>query len=239
MSDAPGPLALVGSGEFTPSMRHTDERLLDHVEDAGFERAVAVIPTAAAIEGDAVVSRWLRMAHEHYAEIGAEVVELDVRDRQGATSLRHVADVGEVGMVYLSGGNADHLVSTLRDTPLLDAVLERWRWGAALVGCSAGAMSLAAGWPPFLRTSGRWGGGLGLVPGIAVTPHFDMVRRVTLDAVRRAAKHAPEGLRVVGIDEDTALVHVDGWRTEGAGATWEVDVDGPRQVDHGSLPTPA
>lgn len=234
-----GPVALVGSGEFTPAMRATDEALLDEAEEAGFERAVAVIPTAAAPDGDATVAKWFRMAQEHYATLGAAVLELDVRDRAGATSLQHVADVGEVGLVYLSGGKPDHLSETLRATPLLDAIAEQWQRGAALVGCSAGAMSIAAGWPPFLRLKGRWGTGLGLLPGIAVVPHFDLVRRMTLGAIDRAGRSTPAGQRLLGIDEDTALVHgPDGWRTEGAGQAWELDSDGVRPIDHETVPRP-
>lgn len=234
-----GALALVGSGEFTPAMRATDEALLDAVEAAGFERAVAVIPTAAATEGDHVVARWFRMAREHYADLDAEVLEVDVRDRHDATELRHVADVGEVGLVYLSGGKPDHLTAVLRGTPLLDAVLEQWRLGGALAGCSAGAMAIAAGWPPFPRLKGQWGTGLGLLGGVAIVPHFDRVRRMTLGGVNRVGRRAPDGLRVLGIDEDTALVHDgQGWHTEGAATTWELDADGVHRVDHDTLPTP-
>lgn len=239
MTEHPGPLGLVGSGEFTPSMRATDDALLDAVEAEGFERAVAVLPTAAAAEGDAVVRRWFRLAGEHYDALGAEVLELDVRTRHDATALRNVADVGEVGLVYLSGGSPDHLTTTLRGTPLLDAVLEQWRLGAALVGCSAGAMALAAAWPPFLRTGGGWGTGLGVLPDVAVVPHFDMVRRVTHGPVEDIAKRAPDGVRVLGIDEDTALVHTTGWRIEGAGGAWEVHPDGVQPVDRSTLPTPS
>ena len=234
-----GPLALVGSGEFTPAMRATDAALLDAVEATGFERAVAVVPTAAATEGDEVVARWLRMAHEHYEALHAEVLEVDVRDRHDATELGHVAAVAEAGLVYFSGGKPDHLTATLRATPLLDAVVEQWRNGAALAGCSAGAMTIAAGWPPFLRQAGRWGTGLGLLPDVAVVPHFDLVRRMTLDSITRAARHAPDGVRVVGVDEDTALVHdAAGWRTEGVGRAWELDLDGVRPLDHTTLPAP-
>ncbi len=235
---SPGPIALVGSGEFTPAMRATDDALLDRVEEEGFERAVAVIPTAAATEGDATVRRWFDLARAHYDALGAEVLEVDVRDRHDATELRHVADVREVGLVYLSGGKPDHLTRTLRGTPLLDAILEQWRFGAALAGCSAGAMTLAAAWPPFLPFSHDWGTGLGVLPGLAVVPHFDMVRRMTLGAVRRLGKRVPDGLQLVGIDEDTALVHTEGWATEGSGGTWLLDVDGLHELDHAGLPTP-
>lgn len=239
MSDGtPGPLGLVGSGEFTPAMRATDDALLDRVEEAGFERAVAVIPTAAATEGEATVRRWFDMAHAHYDALGAEVLEVDVRDRHGAMELRHVADVREVGLVYLSGGKADHLTSSLRGTPLLDAVLEQWRFGAGLVGCSAGAMTLAAAWPPFLPFSRSWGEGLGVLGDLAVVPHFDMVRRATMGAINRIGRKVPAGLQLLGIDEDTALVHDDGWRTEGAGGAWTIDGDGVRPVDHEDLASP-
>lgn len=234
-----GPLALVGSGEFTPAMRATDDALLDRVEAEGFERAVAVVPTAAATEGDATVQRWLRLAREHYHALGAEVLAVDVRDRHDATELRHVADVQEVGLVYLSGGKPDHLTSTLRGTPLLDAILDQWRLGAALAGCSAGAMTLAAAWPPFLPFSRSWGTGLGVLPDLAMVPHFDMVRRLALGAVGRLGKQVPAGLRLVGVDEDTALVHTDAWRTEGAGGAWLVDGGGVHGLDPASLAVPA
>lgn len=241
-----GPLGLVGSGEFTPAMRDVDARLLDDAEAAGFERAVAVVPTAASTEGDAVVARWLRMAAEHFAALGAEALPVDVRDRSDATDLAHCAAVAEAGFVYLSGGRPDHLTATMRSTPLWDAVLERWHLGAPLVGCSAGAMTLAAGWPPFLRIGGPWGEGLGLVPRVGVVPHFDRVRRMRFGRVATMTRHAPAGWVLVGVDEDTALVHpgddgeggADGWWTAGAGASWSVTEAGVEPLDHGSLAAP-
>lgn len=238
-----GPLGLVGSGEFTPAMNDVDARLLDLAEEAGFERAVAVIPTASAPDGDEVVQRWLRMADEHYAALDAEVLAIDVRERADAMSLELCAEVAEAGFVYLSGGKPDHLSATLRDTPLWDVVLERWRLGAPLVGCSAGAMTLAAGWPPFIRASGQWGEGLGIVPRLGVVPHFDRVRQFRLGRVAPLGRHAPAGWSLVGVDEDTALVHPGseaggGWATSGAGGSWLVDGDGAHPLDHAVVPTP-
>lgn len=235
----PGPIGLVGSGEFTPAMHDVDADLLDHVEEQGFERAVAVVPTAAATEGDEVVQRWFDMAEQHFGAMDAEVLRVDVRDRHDAMQLAHVADVGEVGFVYFSGGKPDHLTETIRATPLWDAVTEQWRLGGAVVGCSAGAMMLAAGWPPFLSVQGPWGRGMGVVPGVAVVPHFDLVRRMTRGAIDKAARAAPDGQRVIGVDEDTALVHgPDGWRSSGVGEVWELHADGPQPLDPATLPTP-
>lgn len=239
-----GPLGLVGSGEFTPAMREVDTRLLDRAEEAGFERAVAVIPTASSLEGDAVVARWLRMAEEHFGALDAEVLPIDVRTRQDATELVHCAEIAEAGFVYLSGGKPDHLAATLRATPVWDAVLERWHLGAPLVGCSAGAMTLAAGWPPFVRSGGPWGEGMGLVARTGVVPHFDRVRRFRLGRLGGIAQRAPAGWRVVGVDEDTALVHAgsespDGWTTTGAGRCWQLTAASVDPLDHATVPAPA
>jgi cyanophycinase len=238
-----GPVGLVGSGEFTPAMHEIDGRLLDQAEEAGFERAVAVVPTAAAPDGDAVVRRWLTMAREHFGALDAEVLPIDVRERIDATELRHCAEVAEAGFVYFSGGKPEHLVDVLRGSPLWDAVLERWRLGAPLVGCSAGAMALAAGWPPFIRSAGPWGEGFGVVPRTAVVPHFDRVRLFRLGRLAPLGRHAPVGWRLVGVDEDTALVHSgtgqgDGWSVSGAGGAWEVDAEGARPLEPARLPAP-
>lgn len=230
----PGPLALVGSGEFTPTMEATDARLLE-----GRPRRVAVVPTAASTEGDVVVRRWLDLAHGHYARLDAQVVEVDVRDRAGAQDPTVAALLDDVGLVYLSGGRPDHLVATLRGTPLLAAVLAAWEGGAALAGCSAGAMALAAGWPPFLRAGGVWGQGLGLVPGTAVVPHYDRYVGWRPRYPQAVAAEAPDGWRVLGIDEDTALVHVDGsWSVEGVAAARWLTADGAVPVVGASASAP-
>jgi cyanophycinase len=231
-----GPIALVGSGEFTATMLATDAALLDLAEAAGFDRVVAVIPTAAAPDGHAVVRRWLEKAHAHYAALDAEVVEVDVRDHHDATELQHCASVETAGFVYLSGGKPDHLTASLRDTPLLDIVLERWRDGMALAGCSAGAMTLAAGWPPFGRSGGVWGSGLGVLPRLGLLPHFDRFGRMRLGGAGGIGKHTPTGWTAIGVDEDTALVHpgsqgIDGWRVEGVGGVWHLAADGVVPLD--------
>ena len=76
-------------------------------------------------------------------------------------------------MIYLSGGNPAYLADTLRGTAVWDAIVAAWRGGAALAGCSAGAMALTS-WVPSLRHP-RTGGtvGLGLLPRLRVIPHFD------------------------------------------------------------------
>jgi cyanophycinase len=106
----------------------------------------------------------------------------------------------------MSGGNPAHLAGALRDSALWSEVLAAWRGGAALAGCSAGAMAMT-GWVPHVRALHRPSDpGLGLLPHLRVIPHFDKMLGWAPDLVTRVLLHAPDGITVLGIDEDTALV---------------------------------
>ncbi len=222
--DGPGPVALVGSGEFLPGMESVDAELLE-----GRPRRAVVLPTAAAQEGDARVAYWLDLAHKHFEAMGVETVGLDVRTRAGARDPDTAARVAGAGLVYLSGGDPHHLSATLHATALWRAIEEEWEKGAAVGGCSAGAMALTSGAPPDLFAAGGSrvapaavsSSGLGLVPGLAVMPHFDRIHRWRPDAVEHFAAWRPAGATLVGIDEDTALLRSGGrWRVRGAASVW-------------------
>lgn len=207
-ADQPGPLALVGSGEFLPVMAATDAALL-----AGRPARVAVVPTAAGLESPARIRYWFDLAHRHYEPMGVEVVEVPVFDRAAAEDPTHAELFEGVGLVYLSGGDPHHVTTTLAGTAVWQAIEAAWRAGAGLAGCSAGAMTLAG---KVASIRGRATiDGLGLVPGVCVLPHFDRLRVNYPDLAARVS--AELGTTVLGIDEDTALVSTgDGWwRVEG------------------------
>jgi cyanophycinase len=103
------------------------------------------------------------------------------------------------------------VIETLRDTPAWDAVGARYRAGAVLAGCSAGAMMLG-GYTLSVRSVMRgqppqWLPALGVVPGIVVMPHFDRMAEFAGEEVFRSIlASAPHDATLVGVDEDTALV---------------------------------
>ncbi|HLI73114.1 MAG TPA: Type 1 glutamine amidotransferase-like domain-containing protein [Acidimicrobiales bacterium] len=228
--DAPGPVALVGSGEFLPGMADVDAELLE-----GRPRRAVVLPTAAAREGDGRVAYWLDLAHQHFEALGVETVGLDVRTRTDASDPDTAARVAGAGLVYLSGGDPHHLAATLHATVLWRAIEEVWERGAAVGGCSAGAMALTSGAPPDLFAAGGTrvtptavSSGLGLVPGVAVMPHFDRIHRWRPDAVEHFRAWLPEGATLVGIDEDTALLHAGHrWWVRGAASVRVFDATAP------------
>lgn len=217
LPSAPGPIGLVGSGEFMPQMEAVDAGLL-----AGRPPRAVFLPTAAAPEGPERVDYWLRLGAEHYGRLGVEPVPLAVLDRRDADDTALAARLAGAGLVYLSGGNPGYLADTLRGTVVLEAILAAWRAGAALAGCSAGACALTAV-ADDVRT-GAVRPGLAVVPELVVLPHFDRIERWRPGIVTRRAADLAAGLVLIGVDEDTALVSADdGWRVEGRQKVWIID----------------
>lgn len=216
-----GPLALVGSGEFTPAMTAVDRLLLE-----GRPRRAVFLPTAAGRERPERVDHWVRLGRGHYHDLGVEPVPLLVLDRPSADDPDLAAEVEGAGLIYLSGGDPGYLAATLAGTRVLDAILAAWTAGAALAGCSAGACALTAVAfqvrPSLLRRPG-----LAVVPGLVVLPHFDTIEGWRPGIVERWLKELEAGETLVGIDEETALVGgPHRFRVYGAGAVWVLDTAG-------------
>ncbi len=210
-----GPVALVGSGEFTPAMEEVDRALLE-----GRPRKVAHLATAAAQEGEERLAYWAELARGHYARLDAEVDTVPIVDRETADDRALVRRIANAGLIYLSGGNPAYLADSLRGSRAWEVIVAGHGVGVAVAGCSAGAAALTAVAPDMRTLEMR--PGLGLVPGVAVIPHFDRMRHWWPAAEARHLEHAPNGVAVVGIDEDTALVGGGSrWWVRGRGtATW-------------------
>src|SRR3954451_16530476 len=137
----PGPVALVGAGEFLPEMLGFDAGLLASTGRA--RPRVAIVPTASYPDGEEVFTRWATMGVAHFAELGAEVEPVLVRDRDGADDPAAAQAIGEADLIYLSGGKPAYLLSALGGSAVGRALSEAHDRGAIVAGCSAGAMVLA------------------------------------------------------------------------------------------------
>ena len=211
----PGPVALVGAGEFLPAMADFDAGLL---ASTGRRRPrVVILPTASYPDGEDVFQRWAAMGVTHFSDLGAEVEPVLVRVRADADDPAAAQAVGEADLVYLSGGKPSYLAEVLAGSAVgvaLDAAHAR---GAILAGCSAGAMVLAGHlFDPRARVLPwplRWRAGLGFVEGASVVPHYDAWPEPFTALI---ALQAPRGSVVLGIDEETAMVGHDGaWQVHG------------------------
>jgi cyanophycinase len=209
-------VALVGADEFLPAMAEIDAELL---AATGRRRPrVAILPTASWPDGEAVFRRWAEMGIEHFQRLNAEVELVAVRERADAFDAANVQAIGEADLIYLSGGKPHHLLETLQASPVWAAATAAHARGSVLAGCSAGAMVLCAQQarfrsPPVVPLG--FEPALGVVEGVAVLPHYDRFPE-TLAALRVA--QAPRGVVILGIDEGTAAIRLDGaWQVRGAG----------------------
>jgi cyanophycinase-like exopeptidase len=227
---SPGPLALVGSGEYLPQMADIEAGLL-----AGRPSRFVQLATAAVPDGPSVVERWQRLGAAQAERLGVEPVVLPVNDREDADDPALAAQVAGAGLVYLSGGHPGYLADTLRGSAVWAAIVAAWQDGAALAGCSAGAMALTA-WVPSLRHP-RPGGteGLGLLPHLRVIPHFDTFAARAPDLVTRFLVPHDPSVTVLGVDEETALVGGPrDWVVRGRRSAWRLTRDGRQELPAGT-----
>jgi len=210
-----GVLALVGSGEYLPVMQEFETGLLHSASLRGKENVFVQIPTASAHEGDDRRVFWQRRGEEQADRIGCEAIYLPIYERQDAFSQEHIDAVKGAGLIYFSGGDPHRIADVFKDTPLWDAIVEEWESGSSLAGCSAGAMAFG-GTIMGIRKSSH-SEGLNLLPDIEVIPHYDKMLGWLPDRVASFIIRSDTDSTLLGIDENTALVHTDTWRRFGRG----------------------
>jgi cyanophycinase len=211
----PGPIALVGSGEYLPVMAEIEAKLI-----AGRPSNYIQIPTAAAPEGDSTLDYWQQLGIAQAHRIGVNPIPLLIRNRADAQNPEFSEKISNAGLIYFSGGDPHYLADTLRDTKLWNSIYAAWQNGAALAGCSAGAMAIANHIPSIRSISKQTTSGLGILPNIRVLPHFDRMF-AKIGATILHYLQEPKDLTVVGIDEETALVGgLTQWEVQGNKSVW-------------------
>ena len=235
--ETPGPLALVGGDELHPGNEEQD-RLL--VEAAG-DGPAYVLATAAGRQRPELA---VRHAVDWFGSLGLTVEELPATKRSHATSKENAEQARGGRFFYLVGGDPGLVPKTLADSPLWHAIVDAWRAGAALAGSSAGAMAMGEWTLIRDRMPGddrrQYRPALGLVPGVAVLPHFETFGHRWVDSAR-AAEPNDEAV-LLGIDERSAALWRNGeWRAYGPGGVTVIAKE-TRQFPSGSvvdgLPTP-
>jgi cyanophycinase len=211
-----GLIALVGSGEYLPVMEQVDRHLLGSLNMDGRRPSVVCLPTAAGKEGDQSINRWSNMGIEHFNELGADATALRIINRESANLEEYASVLENADLIYFSGGNPGYLYETMKDTRAWNAAQRAWARGAVYAGCSAGAMILGKRMPSFRLMKTQVG--FGIFPAEYIIPHFDAFPAVWRPMVFTLQKGLKDGQRMIGIDEDTALVGTlqGEWRVMGA-----------------------
>lgn len=207
-----GPLILVGGSEFLPGNEPHDRLFADAAA-----RGPAYVVATAAVRQDP--DRAVATARRWFSGLGFEVTELRLRGRREAADSSTVEAAREAAGFYLCGGDPGLVVKLLSGTPAWDAIVDAWRTsGAVLAGSSAGAMALGewtlirAGMSHVRR---RFAPALGVLPGVAVVPHFEEFGEGWLPSLRPPRP----GVTLLGLDTRTAAVWRPrlGWRAMGRG----------------------
>jgi cyanophycinase len=199
-----GLINLVGSGEYLPQMKEIDCYLLESLNINARKPRVACLPTAAGKEGNTSIQRWLNMGVQHFTAIGADVDPVCIIDRASANDPQWESILEDADLIYFSGGDPSYLYETMKDSLAWYAARRAWDRGAIYAGCSAGAMILGQRVPSFRLVGTQEG--FGLVPATYIVPHFDAIPGVWKPLVFGLQRQLKKGERMIGIDEDTALI---------------------------------
>ena len=205
-----GSLALVGSGEYLPAMAEFEKSLVQDGVKNGKEARYVQIPTAAGRESTDRLEYWKQLGLTQAKAIGVEATYLPIYTREDAFNQKYVDAVANSALMYMSGGDPHHLAEVLIDTPLWSAIVENWKTGASLAGCSAGAMVLSAHIPNFRLLKKTATQGLNLLPEIRVIPHFNKFFKWIPESAAKVLLHVPDNSILIGVDELTAIVKRSG-----------------------------
>jgi cyanophycinase-like exopeptidase len=176
----------------------------------GKEARYLQIPTAAGRESSDRLEYWKELGLRQAKNIGVEATYLPIYTREDAFNQEYIDAVANSALMYMSGGDPHHLAQVLIDTPLWDAILENWKTGASLAGCSAGAMVLSAHIPNFRLLKKLPTQGLNLLPEVRVIPHFNKFFKWIPESAAKVLLHVPDNSILIGVDELTAIVKRSG-----------------------------
>jgi len=196
-------------------MQELETQLLHLAISKGKKNSFVQIPTASSHEGDSSRERWRRLGKEQSDRIGSECIYLPIHEREDAFNPEFIAQIKDAGLIYFSGGDPHRVAEIFSGSPLWDEILNQWKSGTSLAGCSAGAMAFG-GTIMGLRRS-QLSNGLNLLPKIEVIPHYDKMLGWLPDRVAAFIIRAESDSTLIGIDENTALVLTDSWKRFGRG----------------------
>jgi cyanophycinase len=215
MDQNAGAIALVGSGEYSVQMQELETELLHRAISRGKRNTFVQIPTASSHEGDGSREKWKRLGQEQSDRIGSGCIYLPIHEREDAFNPDFVDAIKDAGLIYFSGGDPHRVAQIFNGSPLWNEIVTEWKTGTSLAGCSAGAMAFG-GTIMGIRKS-HHSEGLGLLTGIEVIPHYDKMLGWLPDRVTAFIANTFSDATLLGIDENTALVHTDAWRKFGRG----------------------
>jgi cyanophycinase-like exopeptidase len=221
-------LAIMGSGETSPTMVTIHKALADWLGSAGADAVLLDTPYAFQENAADISSR----AVAYFAtSVGLDVTVAsqasgaDVGGNSGAAGVSDAARVRTADWVFAGPGSPSYALARWRDHPLGQALRERIASGAGVTVLASAAAATAglAAVPVYeiykVGAAPHWLPGLDLLSAVglraAVIPHYDNAEGGTHDTrycylgERRLAimeRELPADAAVLGIDEHTAVI---------------------------------
>jgi hypothetical protein len=216
-------LVVMGSGETTPTMVSTHQRVLAPLGE-GPQAVLLDTPYGFQENADELTAR----TRDYFARnVGTPVEAVSLRDAAALTPVREeevVARVAEAGWLFAGPGSPTYLARQWRATRLPATLRARLLRDGATVFASAAACTLGAWTVPVYEIykageAPHWREGLDLLAGVGVDavtiPHFDNTEGGTHDTrfcylgerrLQQLEALLPDGTWVLGVDEHTALL---------------------------------
>lgn len=226
MTNQPGPIVLFGSGETSPTGRKIFESVFRKLPDSP---QVVLLETPAGFEpnSDKVIGKVADFLRERLQNFNPQITIVPARHRDSAFSPDDpeiVEPILQADLIFLGPGSPTYAVRQLRDSLAWNYILARHRLGAALVFASAAAVAASTFALPVYEIYKvgedlHWKPGLDLfglyeIPLVFV-PHWnnndggddlDTSRcYMGRERFKRLMALLPEGMAVLGLDENTAL----------------------------------
>jgi cyanophycinase len=223
MADPKGCLLAVGGNEDKTSDKEILRRLVDLPK--GGAKRVEIIPTASTL-ARSVSNDYIDAFRDlKVPDVGV----MDIRERREADRDEFVDRIQEADVIYMTGGDQLRLTTVLGGSPVLEAIIARYKDGGVVAGTSAGAAAMSStmisgGDDGTMRKgSVRMAPGFGFLKNTIVDTHFLDRGRVgrLLEVVASNPGHI--GL---GVGEDTGILVRDGHFVEVVGKGVVVVVDG-------------
>lgn len=218
-------LAIMGSGETTPTMVKLHRQLFDRLGPPGAVRGV-VVDTPYGFQSNAsdISARAVQYFHE---SVGREVAVASWRRTGNGTSLdveAALAQVAEAGWVFAGPGSPTYALSQWRSTAMASLLSRKLSDGGCVVFSSAAALTLGEWTVPVYEiykagADPHWEAGLGLMQQlglrVAVIPHYDNAEGGNHDTrfcylgeerLCLLEQSLPPDAWALGVDEHSAIV---------------------------------
>lgn len=241
-------IALIGGEEFSDGFEEVHASLLEMVKSSSGinHRPVRVVylPSNAAQDGMEVVQYWCDQAQQRLGDLGIAVLSPMVVDIDSANDPSHAEAVASADWIYLGGGFPHVGMGILSGSRVEAALYRAQKRGALIAGASAGAMMLCEkSWVITAEMDETIGKAIVAGEDVEAIDLPDMAFLECLGLVREAiclphlnqffpqswlqGGMLPAGDRLIGIDEQTAMVKMDdqAWEVLGSGRVVIVDTD--------------